>query len=81
MSSPGLKLQQGINLSVLPPLLSREHFAAFIGTSLDTVRGWLQTNTIPSVKIGRQRFINIALLIKDLQNGKIHFSQGDYKEK
>ncbi|MCF7981404.1 MAG: helix-turn-helix domain-containing protein [Pseudomonadales bacterium] len=48
---------------------------------MDTVRGWAQTNTIPTVKVGRQRLINLEELIKDLRNGKKTFQQGDYGEK
>jgi excisionase family DNA binding protein len=73
-----LQLKQAINVSVLPPLLSREHFANYVGTTLDTVRGWAQTDTIPTVKVGRHRLINIAKLTEDLQAGKSSFSQGDY---
>jgi len=75
-----LQLNQGINLSVLPPLLSRENFASFIGASLDTVRGWAQTDTIPTVKVGRHRLINIAKLTEDLHSGKSIFNQGDYRD-
>lgn len=77
-NSGTLQLKQSINVSVLPPLLSREHFANFVGTTLDTVRGWAQTDTIPTVKVGRHRLINIAKLTEDLQSGKSNFSQGDY---
>lgn len=73
-----LQLKQGISFSVLPPLLSREHFAHFVGATLDTVRGWAQTDTIPTVKVGRHRLINIAKLTEDLSAGKSSFCQGDY---
>jgi len=79
-NSPLLQLNQGINFSVLPPLLSREHFASYVGTTLDTVRGWAQTNTIPTVKVGRHRLINIAKLTEDLTSGKSSFNQGDYRD-
>ena len=75
-----LQLKQEISFSVLPPLLSREHFARYVGTTLDTVRGWAQTDTIPTVKVGRHRLINIAKLTADLNAGKSSFSQGDYSE-
>jgi len=75
-----LQLKQGISFSVLPPLLSREHFASFVGATLDTVRGWAQTDTIPTVKVGRHRLINIAKLTEDLNAGKSCFSQGDYRQ-
>ena len=76
-----LQLKQAFSVSVLPPLLSREHFASFVGATLDTVRGWAQTDTIPTVKVGRHRLINVARLSEDLQAGKTCFSQGDYSEK
>jgi len=79
-NSPLLQLNQGINFSVLPPLLSREHFANYVGTTLDTVRGWAQTDTIPTVKVGRHRLINIAKLTEDLISGKSSFNQGDYRD-
>jgi len=79
-NSPLLQLNQGINFSVLPPLLSREHFASYVGTTLDTVRGWAQTDTIPTVKVGRHRLINIAKLTEDLTSGKSSFNQGDYRD-
>jgi excisionase family DNA binding protein len=75
-----LQANQAINFSVLPPLLSREHFASFVGTTLDTVRGWAQTNTIPTVKVGRHRLINVVRLMEDLSSGKSTFSQGDYRD-
>jgi excisionase family DNA binding protein len=78
-NSPVLLFKQGINLSVLPPLLSRDQFASFAGITPDTVRGWIQSATIPSVKIGRHRLVNVALIVKELQNGKTAFSQGDYQ--
>lgn len=78
---PVLQIKPGVNFSILPPLISREMFAAFTGTSMDTVRGWAQTHTIPTVKVGRQRLINIEKLLKDLRDGKTTFRQGDYGEK
>ena len=74
-----LQANQAINLSVLPPLLSREHFASFVGATLDTVRGWAQTDTIPTVKVGRHRLINVVKLMEDLSSGKSNFNQGDYR--
>ncbi len=67
-----------INLSVLPPVSSQEQFAQFLGVTKDTVRGWVETDAIPHVKIGRQRFINIVRFVKDLESGKTVFSRGDF---
>lgn len=74
-----IQIQSEVYLSVLPPLVSRELFAQVTGASMDTVRGWAQTDTIPTVKIGRQRLINLGRLIQDLNQGKRIFKQGDYQ--
>lgn len=68
------------NLSVIPPLMSQSQFALFTGVTADTVRGWVENSTIPTVKIGKQRFINIKLLSGELEQGKTIFVQGDYRE-
>ena len=78
MDDSSFKLVKTINFSVLPPLLTREQFGAYLGTTSDTVRGWIQTHTIPTAKIGRQRLVNLALLVEDLKNGKAEFKPGDY---
>ena len=75
-----MDLKQTINLSVLPPVMSQQQFAAYTGVTDDTVRGWLECKTVPTVKIGRQRFVNVALLVDDLKTGKSIFVRGDYDE-
>ena len=67
-----------IHLSVLPPVSSQEQFAQFLGVTKDTVRGWVETDAVPHVKIGRQRFINVVRFVKDLDAGKTVFSRGDF---
>ncbi|MCU9951552.1 DNA-binding protein [Pseudomonas sp. PDM13] len=44
----------------------------------DVVRGWVETRTIPTVKIGRRRVINLHRIRRDLDQGKTVFSAGDY---
>ncbi|MFZ5958063.1 DNA-binding protein [Pseudomonas knackmussii] len=48
--------------------------------SEDVVRGWVETRTVPSVKIGRRRVINLHRIRRDLERGKSIFSQGDYED-
>lgn len=67
-----------VNLSVIAPVLSQEQFAIFIGSTPDTVRGWVENDTLPNVKIGRQRYINVIAFVEDLKNGKTIFSRGEY---
>ncbi|UTH32747.1 DNA-binding protein [Ectopseudomonas hydrolytica] len=59
-------------------LCSKEVFAMMMGVSDDTVVSWMQTGTVPSVKMGRPRVVNLAKLRADLAKGKTVFAQGDY---
>lgn len=61
-------------------MCSKEIFAAMIGVSIDTVIAWIQTNTIPSIKMGRPRLVNLAQIRTDLAKGKTIFTQGDYPD-
>lgn len=61
-------------------LCSKETFAAMNGVSVDTVVAWIHTGTVPSVKMGRPRLVNLARLRADLANGKTVFVQGDYSD-
>ena len=70
--------KQPIRLSVLPPIMSQEQLSHFIGVTQDTVRGWVEQRTIPTVKIGRKRYINAVKLAEDLSSGKTVFCKGDY---
>ncbi|ARU27780.1 helix-turn-helix domain-containing protein [Cellvibrio sp. PSBB006] len=67
-----------VKLSVLPPVSSQEQFSQFLGVTKDTVRGWVEQDTIPHVKIGRQRFIDVIRFVKMLESGKTIFSSGDF---
>lgn len=75
-----MDLNQKINLSVLPPVMSQQQFASFTGVTDDTVRGWVENKTVPTVKIGRQRFINVTNFAEELRSGKSIFVKGDYDE-
>lgn len=73
-------MESPINLVAVPPVMSQEQFAVHLGVSQDTVRGWIQAHTIPKVKIGKQNFVNLQLMQKQLSNGKDIFSRGDYED-
>ena len=61
-------------------LCSKETFAAMNGVTVDTVIAWMQSGTVPSVKMGRPRLVNLAQIRADLSKGKTIFSQGDYAD-
>lgn len=44
------------------PIMDQEAFSLKIGISPDTVRGMVETNKLPSIKIGKRRFVNLAEL-------------------
>ena len=46
----------------------------------DVVRGWVETKTIPTAKIGRRRVVNLHRIRRDLDRGKSIFCQGDYAD-
>ncbi|WP_160285816.1 DNA-binding protein [Pseudomonas knackmussii] len=58
-------------------------FAQMLGLdeiSKDVVCGRVETRTVPLVKIGRRRVINLHRIRRDLERGKSIFSQGDYED-
>lgn len=73
-------LKGPINNAVLPPVCGQAQFASWIGVSVDTVRGWVEIGTIPTVKIGRQRFVDVLGYINAWKNGKTIFQRGDFSE-
>lgn len=74
-----MTIENVVNLSMIPPVMSQKQFAQFTGVSDDTVRGWIEGRTLPTVKIGKQQFINIKMLSGELENGKTIFVHGDYE--
>lgn len=53
-------------------------FASLIGVSDDVVRGWVESGTVPTVKLGRRRVINLHQIRADIDKGKTIFCGGDY---
>lgn len=46
------------------PLLTAEKYAEKIGVSTDSVRSKISTGAIPTVKQGKHRLVNYALIVK-----------------
>jgi hypothetical protein len=55
-------------------------FASMCGASIDDVLVWMNTRTIPSVKVSDFRMVNIAKIKADLDAGKSSFNEGDYDD-
>ncbi|MEH6539419.1 DNA-binding protein [Halopseudomonas sp.] len=76
----GLKVDQNVAVEVIRnvPFCTHEALAQMVGVSDDVARGWVEMRTVPSVKIGRRRVINLARIMTDLSHGKTIFCSGDY---
>ncbi len=65
------------------PFCSQIVLAEMIGiddVTPDVVRGWVESHTVPTVKIGRRRVINLHRIRRDLDRGKTVFCAGDYSD-
>lgn len=54
-----------IALLIDTPVMTQELFAEKTGVSKDTIRGMIATNALPTRKLGKRRFINVAKLTSD----------------
>lgn len=59
-------------------LCSVKTFAEMSGVSVEEVINWVDSQTIPSMKLADFRMVNLARLRADLEKGKTVFSAGDY---
>ena len=65
------------------PFCSQLVFAEMLGiedVTTDVVRGWVESQAIPTVKIGRRRVINLHRIRRDIDRGKTVFCAGDYAD-
>ena len=59
-------------------LCSVKTFAELSGVTVEEVINWVDSQTIPSMKLADFRMVNLARLRADLEKGKTEFSAGDY---
>ncbi|MGP9827139.1 hypothetical protein ACT048_21940 [Ectopseudomonas khazarica] len=59
-------------------LCSVKTFAELSGVSVEEVINWVDSQTIPSMKLADFRMVNLARLRADLEKGKTEFKEGDY---
>ena len=55
-------LQHPLKASTLPDLETLEGFAERNGLTPDTVRAWGQKAVLPTLKLGKRRMVNTAML-------------------
>ena len=59
-------------------LCSVKTFAELCGVSVEEAINWVDSKTIPSMKLADFRMVNLARLRADLEKGKTEFKEGDY---
>lgn len=47
---------------VMTPVMTKERFAELVGVEVGVIRGMIDRNYLPTVKIGRHRLVNVAAL-------------------
>jgi hypothetical protein len=80
MNGPHVRL----TLAALPSsgnsaVMNAEAFAGMCGVSVETVVGWMDSGTVPAVRVQGSRLIDLELLCEDLEHGKDAFDKGDYE--
>lgn len=50
------------NVAIETPVMTKEMFAKKVGLSEQTIKGMVYANSLPTVKCGKHRLINIAAL-------------------
>lgn len=69
------------SVAINVPVMTQESFAEKTGVSKDTIRGLVGTKQLPTKKIGRHRFINIAALTSEcLRDAGITISPEEIQE-
>ena len=53
-------------IPVSTPLATKERFSEMTGLGEDVIRGMIERGHLPSVKVGRYRLVNVALLNQEL---------------
>ena len=49
-------------ISLQTPFATKSKFSALTGLSEDTIRSLIQRGSLPSIKVGRHRLVNVALI-------------------
>lgn len=69
-----------VNVLSMSPISSQDQFASMVGATPDTVRGWVEKGIVPTVKVGKRRFINNVVFTSQLKSGTTIFSSGHFFE-
>lgn len=57
------------NVAIESPVMTKEMFAKKVGLTEETIRGMIYAKTLPTVKRGKHRLINVAALTAECLQG------------
>ncbi len=55
-------MEEHSQITVFSPLVTRERFSEMSGLGEETIRGMVEKGHLPTMKVGKHRMINLALL-------------------
>ena len=60
-------LQQNVQTSAVNPgpLVTKKLFSQLSGLTEETIRGMIERGHLPTVKVGKHRMVNVALITKE----------------
>lgn len=72
-SSPEIKqnLDELASRLFFIPFMTQAKFAESIGLTKGVIGGWIDLDSIPTVKIDKHRMINMVVLVANLKEGKV----------
>ncbi|ALP51651.1 hypothetical protein Tel_00015 [Candidatus Tenderia electrophaga] len=65
MKTPG-----NVSRQVNVPVMEKGKFADLVGVDVGVVNGWIDKGYLPSMKLGKHRLVNIALLAEECMDQK-----------
>ncbi len=60
-----METQITVSNQVNVPVMDRVRFSELTGIEIGVINGWINNGYLPSLKMGKHRLINMALLSKD----------------
>jgi hypothetical protein len=66
----GMKTPGNVSRQVNVPVMEKGKFADLVGVDVGVVNGWIDKGYLPSMKLGKHRLVNIALLAEECMDQK-----------
>jgi len=60
-----MESDQKMNIPASAPVVTKARFSEMSGLTEETLRGMIERGHLPTLKVGKHRMINVALLTKE----------------